>query len=359
MLKASLFAFFFTATLMGYAARAESEPVSEAQIRAREVAIASGQSAAQAQEAFEAAGFKIKKVIKTEGRPYRMVFENGYQIGFKLKMAFVPLRSSMILSDNSCTHAIGNRGEIVIPTVHRSLIAYWAKHPTKKDEPVIKKHYDDITEVVFSETAVISRMLNPLYDQLMDEVPVGAIKDEATFAQSKANGETFGWMNCEGTCDGLLPATKQALFWDENFEIQNNQTRMARNSKHPSFNQMTSRLQLVPLKADGRAIIFGQPARTFGPISRFLPPGITYQMQWTFREKNLVITDDDLCQMKWDLDFTRLFTTFIQASESVRDPKKVDAKAYPDYNFTESDVSNEALNSMFSTQSFESSGMQR
>jgi hypothetical protein len=310
-------------------------------------------------EAAEIAGNKVKEIIKVPGKPFRVVFYNGKVIGLKLKTTFTPLRSSLVLAENSCTRTIGMKGEFVIPLVLRNLIAYWAVHPTKQGQPVLEWDSDDKKEKVKVSTAFLTRLIDENFEQSVASVPASGIEDAKVLSQTRASQEAFGWFECpQGKCDGLLPKNTEVLFWDENFETGNSQARMTRNNE-PSFTQMTSRLQQLPLTVQGGRINFGRPAKTFGAFAQFLPPGITYQLQWTFRDKNLVEPDDELCQMKWDLDFTRIFTQFTKATESMEDPAKVGVASYPEYDFTAQDEQNLFFSSLFSNDEFEGENVRK
>jgi len=280
---------------------------------------------------------KVKELIKVEGQPFQVVFEDGKIIGLKAKTTFTPLHTSLTLTENSCTRMVGTKGDFIIPLVLRSLIPYWIAHPSKQGQPVLKYDSESKKDEVNSSTALITRLADAQFDQTLMSVPANGVEDKEIYNLAKKSTDAFGWFKCPGDCQGLLPQNTEVLFWDENFETENNQTRMTRDQSQPSFNQMTSRLQQLPLTTEGNRIKFGQPARTFGLFALFLPPGITYQVQWTFRDKNLIEPDDDLCQMKWDLDFTRIFTQFTQATESVQDVNKVRHEPYPVYNYSAKD----------------------
>jgi hypothetical protein len=318
-------------------------------------AISSGKTP---EEAAEIAGNKVREIIKVPGQPLRVVFYNGKVIGFKLKTTFTPLRTSLVLAENSCTRTIGMKGEFVIPLVLRNLITYWVAHPTKQGQPVMEWDSDDKKEKVKSSTAFLTRLIDENFEQSMSSVPAEGIEDAKVLKQARASRDAFGWFECPGKCDGLLPKNTEVLFWDENFETGNSQARMTRNNE-PSFTQMTSRLQQLPLTVRGRNVNFGRPAKTFGAFAQFLPPGITYQVQWTFRAENLVEPDDELCQMKWDLDFTRVFTQFTKATESLEDPAKVDLASFPEYGFDSKDEENAFFSSLFSNSDFESEDLRK
>jgi hypothetical protein len=303
---------------------------------------------------------KVKEVIKVPGQPFRVIFEDGKTIGFKLKTRFSPLRTSITLSENSCTRMIGTKGEFVIPLVLRGLIAYWIVHPTSQGQAVLEYDSTDKKDEVKSSVAFLTYLSDANFNQTLAQLPTNSIEEPASFAFAKGKSNIFGWFECpKGNCGGLLPKKTEVLFWDENFELQNEQVRMSRADEGPALNQMSSRLQSLKLIVNNGKIVFAKPARSFGFFSSFLPPGISYQVQWTFPDRNLVEPDDELCQMKWDIDFSRIFTQFTKATEELTEVEKVNLSLYPDYNYEAKDEENLSLNNFFGAHEWEDSQVKR
>lgn len=302
---------------------------------------------------------KVKEIIKVPGQPLRVIFEDGKTIGFKLKIGFAPLRTSITLSDNSCTRMVGTKGEFVIPLVLRSLVPYWIVHPTKQGQAVLEYDSDDKKDEVKASTAFLTALSDPNFIQTLSSLTANTIEEPASYAVARRENSIFGWFECpQGKCAGLLPKMTEALFWDENFEINNSQLRMSIGDE-PAINQISSRLQSLKLEVKSGKILFGKPAKAFGLFSAFSPPGISYQVQWTFRDKNLVEPDDEFCQMKWDIDFTRVFTQFTKLTEDTTEVEKVNLSLYPEYNFDAQDEQDLSLGSAFQANDWEASEVRR
>ncbi len=130
--------------------------------------------------------------------------------------------------------------------------------------------------------------------------------------------------------------------------MANNELNLTRNSKATAVNQITSRFEGIPLKVSGNRIEFGRPRKTYGVLSAFLPMGVTYQIQLSFQAPNLVDPEDELCQMKWDMDFTSIFTQFTQAFNQVRDTERIKLLELTSYSLRAEDESNSSFSELFS-----------
>jgi len=306
----------------------------------------------------------VVSISMQAGQPIQVNLSNGSVISFKNKEGFAPLKSTLTLSENSCTQELGTKVDFIVPIIWQSLIPYWLKHPSKQGTAVIRHDSSDKKDRVYSNTAFISRVTNTdEFSSHLAQLPTNQIVETDIYQETLKEVTAMGWLECQSDCGQLLPTSKSVIFWDENFETPNNQVSMVRYRNVPSLNQMTSRLEDVnlTLSREGKTqrIFFSRPKNAFGLASFFLPPGITYQVQWTFQAPNLVDVDDPLCQMKWDMDFTRVFTQFTSASETVIDPKLVNIKDLPDYIFDPKDKDRVLFSDMFQTYRWESSEVQK
>lgn len=299
---------------------------------------------------------KIKTFAKEEGKPMEVIFNDGRVIGFRVFHRFVPVRSSLTLSDNSCTAAYGQKFEYVIPSIARSILPYWKKHPTKQGRFItVYDEFNKVTEVK-SSTAMFTSLNDDSFSTRLREIVASSVEDKEALTIGLANPDAFGYLNCAGDCSGVLPENGTIQFWDENFEMSGDETMMVENSQNsPSLNQMSSRLQKMQLTIKDGYILFGKPTQTFGFFAKLFPPGITYQVLWSIKSKNLVDSTDSLCQLNWSMDFTRVFNTFDGAFNMVRDVEIATRNNYPEYNFTSSDSKNMSLNDVFSNDTWESS----
>ncbi len=266
---------------------------------------------------------KVKTMIKEAGKPVEIVFNDGRVIELKLHEVYHPLKSSMTLSTNTCTRTLGDKMEFVMPLIHRSLIPVWKTHPTKQGQFVLDFDEENKRDEVASDSAFYNPMKAAEFNDRLKALKPTQIDDRPSHNIATQLVGKFGWMDCAGACPAtLLPESKTVRFWDENFETGNEGATMVRGMEEISFNQMTSRLQEVDLTLAGDKIYFANPKETFGYLALFFSAGITYQIQWYFEGKNLIDENDSLCEMRWDVDFTRVFTDFTAVGELVTNVEK-------------------------------------
>lgn len=290
---------------------------------------------------------KIKTFVKEEGKPMEVIFNDGRVIGFKLSYKFMPMRSSLTLSENSCTTAFGKKFEYVVPNIMRAILPYWKVHPKKAGQFVTRYNSDDKVDEVRSEMTHFSRLNDPKFAQRLNDFSEAAVEDKEALRTARAYPDQFGYLNCGTECEGVLPSNRLVQFWDENFELGAPETMMVTNDDGPSLNQMSSRLQEMQMTVKDGYILFGKPARTYGFFALFFPPGITYQIQWNIQSQNLIDNLDSLCQLRWDMDFTRVFNIFDGASVQVTDIAQANKGQFKIYNFTPDDTSVMSINSLF------------
>ncbi|MGE3680273.1 MAG: hypothetical protein AB7G93_01015 [Bdellovibrionales bacterium] len=293
-------------------------------------------------------------ITKKIGEPVTIHLSNGNIVELKQVETLIPLESTVVLSENSCSSKLGLKWGFVVPVVVRSLVPVWKAHPTKQGQPITRFDSTDKKDVVTSQTSLQSRnngssLFESDLARLTHQDPhVQRVKKIAL-----ENPSAVGWFDCKDSCNDVLPkGATVALLWDENFEMANDEISMSRSSDPPAVNQMTNRFGGIPLKVNGGRIEFGRPRKGYGIFSNFLPMGVTYQIQLSFQAPNLVEPDDHLCQMKWDVDFTSIFTKFTQATEQVEDPEKIKSVDLKEYMFRAEDEENATLNSMFSESNY-------
>lgn len=301
---------------------------------------------------------QVSDVVKEAGKPVQIHFNDGRTIQFKILETFAPFHTKATLSDNSCTRNIGLQATYLVPVITRSLVPYWSSHPTKAGQPVVKIDSDDKKAKIAGQTAYYARNNTKDFDSLFAHAGL-QVQDQAALQSARANSEALGWLECAKECKDVLPAAAQILFWDENFETNNEQLEMVAGNRSPSINQMTSRMEQMPIHQEGRKIYFSVAQRAYGAFGRLFPPGITYQVQWNFQAENIVNPEDSMCQMAWDLDFTQIFTQFTKLTIENQSADAVKISELPEYLYVEEDGANLYLSYLFTTSNWESSAVQK
>lgn len=292
-------------------------------------------------------------IVKKVGEPVIIQLPNGNTVELKQLERLIPLSSTITLSENSCSSRLGLKWGYVVPVIVRSLIPVWKTHPTKRGESVTRFNTDEKRNEVASETSLHSRngkssfFEADLARMISEDMQVQEIQRIAV-----ENPSAVGWFECKDSCEGVLPKDVTALLWDENFEMANSELDLTRKSQSTAVNQITSRFEGIPLKVSGNRIEFGRPRKAYGGLSAFLPMGVTYQIQLSFQAPNLFDPDDNLCEMKWDMDFTSIFTQFTQAINQVRDTERIKLLELTNYSFRAEDEANDSFNGLFSDWTF-------
>lgn len=288
-------------------------------------------------------------IVKKVGEPVTIQLPNGNSVELKQVESLIPLSSTITLSENSCSSRLGLKWGYVVPVIAKSLIPVWKSHPTKRGEFVTRFNTAGKTNEVASETSHQSRngqsvsFETDLARMISQDVRIQEIQKIAL-----ENPSAVGWFECKESCEGVVPKDVTALLWDENFEMENSELDLTRQSESPKVNQITSRFEGIPLKVNGNRIEFGRPRKMYGIISAFLPMGITYQIQLSFQAPNLVDPNDDLCQMTWDMDFTTIYAQLVQAIDQVTDTERVKLLKLTDYLFRAEDETNPSFKGFFS-----------
>lgn len=288
-------------------------------------------------------------IVKKVGEPVIIELPNGNSVELKQVERLIPLSSTITLSENSCSNILGLKWGYVVPVILKSLIPVWKTHPTKQGESIIRFNSREKRNEVASETSLQSRNgRNGLFEANLARIVSQDKHVQEIQRIAVENPTAVGWFECKEACDGVLPKGITALFWDENFETANDEIDLTRFSQGTVVNQITSRFEGVPLKIIGNRVEFGRPRKTYGIFSAFLPMGVSYQIQLSFQAPNLVDPDDDLCQMKWDMDFTSIFTQFVEAIGQARDTEKIKLLELTSYLFRTEDESDLTLKYLFS-----------
>jgi hypothetical protein len=172
--------------------------------------------------------------------------------------------------------------------------------------------------------------------------------------------DTFGWLDCKGVdCKKILPKNHEILYWDENFQTRNVEVVMTKIAKKfVTVNSITARLQHVSLDVQTDRIQFGLPLQSSG-FTLIAPPGVSYQIQWNFASPNLVDPDDSFCHMRWDEDFSQIYTQYTAIDEMFSDADKISGATLSEYLYDEADESDISLTFILSAYHWGEAGIQK
>lgn len=297
---------------------------------------------------------KKGSVVREVGKPVVMTFEESQnQLELKVVENVVVLSTDIILTENSCAPSIGQKARLFIPSLRRDLIAVWKKHPTKAGQVAVKPNDRDQDEndgrdrtnepqqLVVSENIMFSRV-HKGYDENLKLVPT----ETKGYEFLKKYPESFGWIECYGKCKKFLPQSNRIVFWDENFEFGNEEIGLVKTDRTNTTNQITARLQDIEVTLVDNKVFFKKPNVTQG-LATVFTPGISYQLQWNIKDKNILEPSDEMCQLKWDIDFTAIFNQFTMLDRNFSEPDRIDVKSLRNYELNSLDDKHPELDYLF------------
>lgn len=285
---------------------------------------------------------EVVKFEREEGKPMRVTYADGRILQVEMNGGLMWFWTYANMSENSCTKKTGVKCKIIIPIEFRQFIARWVKHPTREGQVVVSKRSERAEENdVEGSSTFVSPLQRNEFKRLRDRLAQTPSRNEMEEKFFAIPENTLGWLECgQSVFDGQLTDVQ---YWDENFELQNNEMGFF-NSDNPAVNQFSSRLQSVKISEKDGNVYFSVPKRTFGIFSKFLPPGVSYQIQWTVNMPNLIEVGRPTCDVKWDLNFGRIFTQFTALSVTGRPLKDVKVDGFKPYLFDAYDASNISIN---------------
>lgn len=274
----------------------------------------------------------VASTLKEAGKPFVVTYKDGREAQLVVHQWIEPFRINLLLSDNTCMPVKGLKCELIVPTIRRRYLGVWTKHPTHAGQMIkVGRSASDDDNDEFRQDSVnvsyfITRLKGPSYERFLDIIGKDPAQHAAVLEERK--NLLLARIECGSDVAQALPTNREIFYWDENFETSNNETGMTREQSQ-SVNQISARYEDLPFQIASRSIRISPPRRNLGVISEFFPVGITYQIQWQFQAKNLVESEDPLCAVKWDADFSQAFGQFVKFSQGGRWKPSVPAEYQP------------------------------
>lgn len=260
-------------------------------------------------------------VTKTPGQQVVIEYDADHVIELQMVEKLITFDTTLTLADNSCSTKIGTKVRFVLPLGVKYLFPIWKRNPTAQGLPVLKLKEDKKSLEVAARAPFFTRKRKAAFEQLLNRVQPRDRRGMEIQKVLQQNPQLFNWIECDGNCNGIIPESASTiLFWDHNFERSNDELSLTKGVSGPTVNRIISRLQGVPLTVRQNRIYFNLPQSIYGE-AEFTPPGVSYQILWTFQSKNIVDPQSELCQMTWEIDFTKIFTQYNVAFEAIREQK--------------------------------------
>lgn len=259
---------------------------------------------AEAQYAKPTAGANKVRTMRLDiDGPMEIVYEDGRVAQVVRRESIDAFRVPIMLSDNSCQNVSGLKCTLVVPFIRQQYAAIWKSHPTRQGLPLEYSFRKDMT---YGNQVAITRSQNELYETILRRIPSNGIEREKIIAAQ--NNKSLGQIECAQDVTSALPAQKEILFWDENYENGNSELAM---TEGPVFgarvNLIYRRFQGLMTDAQGKVIRIGRFKKAYGLAADDYPIGLSYMVQMLFRANNLHEPADEVCRMKWDVNFSEYF----------------------------------------------------
>ncbi len=250
---------------------------------------------------------KVKTIRQEIDSPVEIQYEDGRVAQMMQKESVDVFRVPIRLTENSCQKPVGLKCTLVVPFVRQQFAAVWKVHPTRQAQPL---EYSFKKDVTYGNQVAITRSQNELYETILRRIPSGN-SDRATLIKAFEN-KSLGQIECDQDTKSILPNNREILFWEENYEAGNSELAMIEGPNHGArVNLLYRRFQNIAIEPQGNIIRFSRFKKSYGQMGDYYPIGLSYMLQLTFRSPNENDPSDEVCKLKWDVNFSEYF---IQAS---------------------------------------------
>ena len=289
---------------------------------------------------------EVKEFILETGKPMVVKYHDNRELQAEDRGGVMWFWTNANMAENTCTRKTGIKCKIVIPIEYKTYIARWTQHPTRQGQVVVSGSQPNVADnSVVGTSLFVSPLQRDQFRDLLIRLNKKASRNEIEERIVTLPDGTLGWLECgQSVFEGQIT---EIQYWDENFETGNSEIGFFQ-SDIPSVNQIVSRLQSVKISERDGNVYFSVPKRSFGIFSQFLPPAVTYQIQWTINKPSLVETGSPTCDVKWDINFGRIFTQFTSLSIAGRPLKEVKVEGFKPY-FYEGPGSQSLMSNYFFT----------
>jgi len=268
-------------------------------------------SVAHAQYATASSTAKIKPIVRNVGSPLDVVYEDGRVATVYRKEKLDEFRAPVVLSENSCKPVVGLKCQFVLPFVRQSFVGIWKSHPSRQGQVV---RYSADSNTIFGTQTIITRSQNELFESTLNRMISEGV-GSADQNRAAVRDKTMARLECSGPIDSALPDTREIVFWDETFENGNIELSIT-SGFGARVNLIWQRLEDLPFKINGNTMNVGRYKRPYSMYTDYYPIGVAYVIQMNFKAPNLIEPSDEMCQVKWDVNFTEYFSQVVSTLAS-------------------------------------------
>lgn len=295
---------------------------------------------------------KVKSIKQELGSPVEIRFEDGRIAQVMVRESTEVFKVPIVLSENSCKKEVGHKCQLIVPYARQQFAAIWKVHPTRKGQAL---EYSFDKNVTYGQQLAITRMQNNLYENILRRIDLSP--EEKKKAQLALEQKQMGYIECDKDISIALPKNREITFWDETYENGNSELAMIEGPVYGArVNLIYRRFQDIQLDSEGSKIKFNPYRKSYGPPTDNYPIGLSYITSWFFRSENVNDPSDELCELKWQVNFSVYFAQIsslaIRANSTGFKPD-----GYKIYNYSNENPHPHSQN-LYKNESWEHQGMQ-
>lgn len=294
---------------------------------------------------------KVKDIKRQSETPVEVHYQDGRVAQVMVRETTDTFKVPIVLTENSCQKPVGIKCQLVIPFARQQFAAVWKNHPTRKGQAL---EYSFNKTITFGQQLAITRMQNELYETILKRID--ASPEEKQKAKRALEKQEMGHLECEKDLAQALPKNAEILFWDEIYENGNSELALTEGPIYGArVNLVNRRYQGIPLDVAGPIVRFSRYKKSFGPPPDNYPMGLSYMKTWSFRSENQDDPSDELCKLKWDVNFSVYFAQ-ISALAISASSTSFQAEGYKVYRFSEENLHPHSQN-LYKHESWEHEGL--
>lgn len=266
---------------------------------------------ALAQSATASASNKVRSILRNVGAPLDIVYEDGRVASVYRREKLDEFRAPVVLSENSCKPVVGLKCEFVLPFVRQSFVGIWKTHPQRRGQVV---QYAADKNTIFGTQIIITRSQSALFESTLSRMTSEGV-GSAERNRNAIHDKTMARLECSGPLESAMPDTREIVYWDETFENGNIELSIT-SGFGARVNLIWQRLEGLPFKVSGGTLNVARYKRAYSMYTDYYPIGVAYVIQMNFKAPNLIEPSDEMCQIKWDVNFTEYFSQVVSTLSS-------------------------------------------
>lgn len=253
---------------------------------------------AQSQYAQAAQTNLVHSITQDVGAPVLIKYNNGTVAQMLRKEKVDEFRTPISLSENSCKTMKNLSCQLVVPYVRQQFAAVWKNHPTRQGLPL---EYSFDQKMTYGRQLFITRAQNELYETALKRIEAADPK-----ARQALNYKPLARIECDGDISTALPASSEILFWDETYEAGLSELVMT-DEGYVRVTLNNNRSENLGIQQSGKVLHINRYRVAYGDYNLQYPLGMSYSSQLIFRAPNIDEPKNELCEVKWLVNFSIYF----------------------------------------------------